>query len=75
MKNGVNKKKTLNETLDIAAAYGDSWLLRLALNLLGYGSVLIPGYNLITYYKRIRYDEQRRGKRMISCWHIIQKAR
>ncbi|TRY60410.1 hypothetical protein DNTS_007172 [Danionella cerebrum] len=35
----------------------DVWLFRLAINVLGYASIIIPGYLLIRYFKRINYLE------------------
>lgn len=35
----------------------DYWPVRLAVNLLGYATIFVPGYLLIKYLKKIRYDE------------------
>ena len=42
--------------------YVDFWFLRLTLNLIGYGTFIVPGYLLLRYYRRIRYDEQKKRK-------------
>lgn len=41
--------------------YADFWLVRLLMNLLGYASVFVPGYFLISYYQKIKYNEQKKG--------------
>lgn len=35
----------------------DVWVFRFFLNILGYSSIIIPGYLLIRYFKRINYIE------------------
>lgn len=35
----------------------DVWLFRFFLNVLGYATIIIPGYFLIGYFKRINYLE------------------
>lgn len=35
----------------------DVWVFRFFLNILGYGTIIIPGYFLIRYFKRINYLE------------------
>lgn len=35
----------------------DVWLFRLLVNILGYSTIIIPGYLLIRYFKRINYIE------------------
>ncbi|XP_026871487.2 adenosine 3'-phospho 5'-phosphosulfate transporter 1 isoform X2 [Electrophorus electricus] len=42
-------------------AWQDMWLFRFFLNILGYATFIIPGYFLITYFKRINYLETGRG--------------
>lgn len=37
--------------------YMDIWFVRLAVNLLGYATIFVPGYLMIRYLKKIRYDE------------------
>lgn len=39
----------------------DVWLFRFFLNLLGYSTIIIPGYFLISYFKRTNYLETGRG--------------
>ena len=40
----------------------DLWFLRLTLNLIGYGTIIVPGYLFIQYYRKIRYDEPKKRK-------------
>lgn len=35
----------------------DIWVFRFFLNILGYSTIIIPGYLLIRYFKRINYLE------------------
>lgn len=35
----------------------DVWIFRLFLNVLGYATIIIPGYFLISYFKRVNYLE------------------
>ncbi|KAF6021328.1 SLC35B2 [Bugula neritina] len=42
------------------AGYADSWILRLLMNQLGYATILIPGYFLIQYFRKIKYNETHR---------------
>lgn len=42
---------------DAEESYMDFWLIRLAVNLLGYATIFVPGYLLIRYLRKIRYDE------------------
>lgn len=37
--------------------WSDVWVFRFFLNLLGYSTIIIPGYLLIRYFKRINYLE------------------
>lgn len=46
----------------LPAEYVDFWFLRLILNLIGYGTIIVPGYFLIQYFRRVRYDEQKKRK-------------
>lgn len=46
----------------LSKEYSDFWLLRLLMNLLGYATVFVPGYFLIQYYRRIKYNEQKKGR-------------
>lgn len=39
------------------ATYMDFWLVRLVVNLLGYATIFVPGYLLIRYLRKVRYDE------------------
>jgi len=41
----------------------DFWLTRLVLNMLAYGTILVPGYLLIQYFRKNRYNDQKRGER------------
>lgn len=46
----------------------DVWLFRFFLNILGYATIIIPGYFLIGYFKRINYLETGRG----LCFPVIK---
>lgn len=35
----------------------DVWIFRLFLNVLGYATIIIPGYLLFSYFKRVNYLE------------------
>ena len=35
----------------------DIWFIRLACNVLGYATIFVPGYLLIRYMRKVRYDE------------------
>ncbi|KAK3600909.1 hypothetical protein CHS0354_013286 [Potamilus streckersoni] len=35
----------------------DFWFVRLALNLLGYGTIFVPGYFLIQYFRKVRFND------------------
>ncbi|KAL3874713.1 hypothetical protein ACJMK2_037688 [Sinanodonta woodiana] len=35
----------------------DFWCVRLALNLLGYGTIFVPGYFLIRYFRKVRFND------------------
>lgn len=41
----------------IFGSWSDFWLLRLVLNLLGYGTVVVPAALLIRHLKKIKYNE------------------
>ena len=38
-------------------SYMDLWVVRLAVNLLGYATIFVPGWLMIRYLRRVRYDE------------------
>ena len=38
-------------------SYMDLWVVRLAVNLLGYATIFVPGWLLIRYLRKARYDE------------------
>ncbi|XP_056621140.1 adenosine 3'-phospho 5'-phosphosulfate transporter 1 [Triplophysa dalaica] len=46
----------------------DVWIFRLFLNVLGYATIIIPGYFLIIYFKRVNYLETGRG----LCFPVIK---
>uniref|UniRef100_A0A8C1IKD0 Adenosine 3'-phospho 5'-phosphosulfate transporter 1 n=1 Tax=Cyprinus carpio TaxID=7962 RepID=A0A8C1IKD0_CYPCA len=52
----------------LLGGWQDVWLFRLFLNVLGYASIIIPGYFLIGYFKRINYLETGRG----LCFPVIK---
>lgn len=39
----------------------DVWLFRFLVNMLGYSTIIIPGYLLISYFKRTNYAETGSG--------------
>ncbi|XP_060555317.1 adenosine 3'-phospho 5'-phosphosulfate transporter 1-like isoform X3 [Ruditapes philippinarum] len=42
---------------DAEDSYMDFWFVRLSVNLLGYATIFVPGYLLIRYLRKVRYDE------------------
>ncbi|CDQ78138.1 unnamed protein product [Oncorhynchus mykiss] len=49
------------EASSLLQDWHDVWLFRFFLNVLGYTTIIIPGYFLITYLKRINYLQTGRG--------------
>lgn len=45
------------EDSSLFLGWQDVWIFRLFLNVLGYATIIIPGYFLIGYFKRINYLE------------------
>lgn len=45
------------EELSLLEGWQDVWLFRFLVNLLGYATIIIPGYLLIRYFKRTSYLE------------------
>lgn len=45
------------EDASLLGGWQDVWVFRLFLNVLGYATIIIPGYFLISYFKRINYLE------------------
>lgn len=45
------------EESSLLADWHDVWLFRFLVNMLGYSTIIIPGYLLICYFKRINYLE------------------
>ena len=41
--------------------YADLWYVRLLINLSGYATIIVPGYLLIQYFRKKKYDEQQKG--------------
>ena len=41
----------------VQGEWTDFWVTRLALNLMGYASIFVPGYILIRYLRNIKYNE------------------
>ncbi|XP_067239414.1 adenosine 3'-phospho 5'-phosphosulfate transporter 1 [Chanodichthys erythropterus] len=56
------------EDASLLDGWQDVWLFRLFLNVLGYATIIIPGYFLISYFKRINYLETGRG----ICFPLIK---
>lgn len=42
---------------DAPDAWTDFWVVRLTLNLLGYATIFVPGFLLIQYLRKIKYNE------------------
>nr|CAD7570072.1 unnamed protein product [Timema californicum] len=42
----------------LLSGLGDSWLFRLSLNLLGYATILVPGFLILKYVRRTNYLEK-----------------
>ncbi|XP_053470362.1 adenosine 3'-phospho 5'-phosphosulfate transporter 1 [Ictalurus furcatus] len=57
----------IGETL-LLESWQDVWVFRFFLNILGYSTIIIPGYLLIHYFKRINYLETGRG----ICFPLIK---
>lgn len=45
------------EESSLLEGWYDIWLFRFLVNMLGYSTIVIPGYLLICYFKRINYLE------------------
>ncbi|XP_056118800.1 adenosine 3'-phospho 5'-phosphosulfate transporter 1 [Rhinichthys klamathensis goyatoka] len=56
------------EDVSLLGGWQDVWLFRLFLNVLGYATIIIPGYFLISYFKRVNYLETGRG----LCFPLIK---
>ncbi|XP_075454938.1 adenosine 3'-phospho 5'-phosphosulfate transporter 1 isoform X2 [Ascaphus truei] len=50
--------------------WGDFWLLRFGVNVAAYGTILVPGYLLIQYFKRRNYLETGRG----LCFPVVKSC-
>lgn len=46
-----------DEAVSFLEGWRDVWLFRFFINILGYSTIIIPGYLLISYFKRINYVE------------------
>ncbi|TSK58190.1 Adenosine 3'-phospho 5'-phosphosulfate transporter 1 [Bagarius yarrelli] len=57
----------IGETL-LLEGWQDVWVFRFFLNILGYGTIIIPGYLLIRYLRRINYLETGQG----ICYPVIK---
>ncbi|XP_053568722.1 adenosine 3'-phospho 5'-phosphosulfate transporter 1 [Bombina bombina] len=51
-------------------SWGDFWLVRFLVNVSGYGTILVPGYLLIQYFKRRNYLETGRG----LCFPLVKSC-
>nr|CAB3266234.1 adenosine 3'-phospho 5'-phosphosulfate transporter 1-like [Phallusia mammillata] len=49
------------ESSNLNSEWSDFWLVRLIFNLVGYASVVVPAYLLISYLKKIKYNETGSG--------------
>uniref|UniRef100_A0A3Q1BNS4 Uncharacterized protein n=1 Tax=Amphiprion ocellaris TaxID=80972 RepID=A0A3Q1BNS4_AMPOC len=45
------------EESSLLDGWHDVWLFRFLINMLGYSTIIIPGYLLISYFKRTNYIE------------------
>ncbi|KAM4694616.1 adenosine 3'-phospho 5'-phosphosulfate transporter 1 [Discoglossus pictus] len=50
--------------------WGDFWLVRFLVNVAGYGTIVVPGYLLIQYFKRKNYLETGRG----LCFPVVKSC-
>lgn len=57
-----------DEESSLLEGWRDVWLFRFLVNVLGYSTIIIPGYLLISYFKRINYLETGQG----ICFPIIK---
>lgn len=53
------------EESSLLVGWHDIWLFRFLVNMLGYSTIIIPGYLLICYFKRINYLETGLGLLLI----------
>ncbi|XP_035280016.1 adenosine 3'-phospho 5'-phosphosulfate transporter 1 isoform X2 [Anguilla anguilla] len=58
----------LEDQASVLEDWRDVWLFRFFLNVLGYATIVVPGYLLIRYFKRIGYLETGRG----LCFPVIK---
>ncbi|KAJ8355466.1 hypothetical protein SKAU_G00182600 [Synaphobranchus kaupii] len=58
----------LEEQVSVLGGWREVWLFRFFLNVLGYATIVIPGYLLIRYFKQISYLETGRG----VCFPVIK---
>nr|XP_020459518.1 adenosine 3'-phospho 5'-phosphosulfate transporter 1 [Monopterus albus] len=57
-----------SEELSLLQGWHDVWVFRFLVNLLGYSTIIIPGYLLISYFKRTSYLETGSG----ICYPVIK---
>lgn len=50
------------EESSLLEGWHEVWLFRFLVNVLGYSTIIIPGYLLISYFKRTNYLETGLGK-------------
>ncbi|KAM8947281.1 adenosine 3'-phospho 5'-phosphosulfate transporter 1 [Pelodytes ibericus] len=50
--------------------WGDYWLVRFMVNIAGYGTIVVPGFLLIQYFKRRNYLETGRG----LCFPVVKSC-
>ncbi|XP_010774802.1 adenosine 3'-phospho 5'-phosphosulfate transporter 1-like [Notothenia coriiceps] len=56
------------EEASLLEGWHDVWLFRFLVNVLGYSTIIIPGYFLISYFKRTNYLETGSG----ICFPLIK---
>ncbi|XP_067884391.1 adenosine 3'-phospho 5'-phosphosulfate transporter 1 isoform X2 [Heterodontus francisci] len=52
----------------VEGVWSDFWILRFFVNISGYATIILPGYLLVQYFKRINYLETGRG----LCFPVIK---
>ncbi|XP_013870928.1 adenosine 3'-phospho 5'-phosphosulfate transporter 1 [Austrofundulus limnaeus] len=56
------------EEVSLLDSWSDVWLFRFLVNMLGYATIVVPGYFLIRYFKRSNYIERGSG----VCYPLVK---
>uniref|UniRef100_A0A1A8F6G6 Adenosine 3'-phospho 5'-phosphosulfate transporter 1 n=1 Tax=Nothobranchius korthausae TaxID=1143690 RepID=A0A1A8F6G6_9TELE len=56
------------EEVSLVDGWNDVWLFRFLVNILGYATIIVPGYILISYFKRSNYIERGSG----LCYPVVK---